>query len=202
MGKNNENPSSASANGKIIKNGASHSEPLESSTTNAEAPNNDKPTEEKPKKLSNLSKGDREEIKDNIMDYYKEMGEISDFPEDFSGDKFKVKNITVLSTRANRKKRNEFNNQKEKLRKEWSEKHHQEWPTYTEDFYAKSGKLIRQKGQPYDMHHIQPLSLGGENTCDNMTPFHAKDHYDRQGIHANGGAYDRLSKKVKSLNSN
>ena len=142
MGKNNENPSSASANGKIIKNGASHSEPLESSITNAEAPNNDKPTEEKPKKLSNLSKGDREEIKDNIMDYYKEMGEISDFPEDFSGDKFKVKNITVLSTRANRKKRNEFNNQKEKLRKEWSEKHHQEWPTYTEDFYAKSGKHI------------------------------------------------------------
>ncbi|MBR4713092.1 MAG: HNH endonuclease [Paludibacteraceae bacterium] len=202
MGKNNENPPSASANGKIIKNGASHSEPLESSTTNAEAPNNDKPTEEKPKKLSNLSKGDKEEITKIIKDYYKDMKGISAFPDDFSGKKFEIKDIRVLSTRANRKKRNEFNNQKEKLRKEWSEKHHQEWPTYTEDFYAKSGKLIRQKGQPYDMHHIQPLSLGGKNTCDNMTPFHAKDHYDRQGIHANGGAYDRLSKKVKSLNSN
>ncbi len=202
MGKNNENPSSVDASGKLHKNNLNRKKSIGSSTTNAEAPNNDKPTEEKPKKLSNLSKGDREEITNIISDYYDKMEGISDFPEDFSGKKFKVTDITVMSTRANRKKRNEFNNQKEKLRKEWSEKHHQEWPTYTEDFYAKSGKLIRQKGQPYDMHHIQPLSLGGENTCDNMTPFHAKDHYDRQGIHANGGAYDRLSKKVKSLNSN
>lgn len=152
--------------------------------------------------LDGLNEDDKKELNNIISDYYDEMGYYAYFPDDLTVKKFEAEHIKFSSVRANRKKRKEFNNQKEKLREEWSKKHNQAWPTYTEDLYSKSGKLIRRKGQPYDMHHIQPLSLGGDNTCDNMTPFHAKDHYDKQGIHANGGAYDRLSKKVKGLNSN
>lgn len=151
---------------------------------------------------NDLSENDKKEIDVIINEYYKQMGEVSAFLDDLSNKKFNAKDIKLSTVRANRKQRKEFNNQKEKLREEWSKKHNQAWPTYTEDLYSKSGKLIRRKGQPYDMHHIQPLSLGGSNTCDNMTPFHAKDHYDKQGIHANGGAYDKLSKKIKGLNSN
>lgn len=152
--------------------------------------------------LDGLNEDDKKELNNIISDYYEEMYSYAYFRDDLTVKSFEAEHIEFSSVRANRKKRKEFNNQKEKLREEWSKKHNQAWPTYTEDLYSKSGKLIRRKGQPYDMHHIQPLSLGGNNTCDNMTPFHAKDHYDKQGIHANGGAYDRLSKKVKGLNSN
>jgi hypothetical protein len=93
-------------------------------------------------------------------------------------------------------KRAEFRNLKDDLIKEWESNHGREWPTYEEDVYSENGKLIRKAGDKYDAHHIQPLEYGGKNSVDNINPMHAKDHYDRQGIHAPDGILNNEIKKA------
>lgn len=91
-------------------------------------------------------------------------------------------------------KREEFNEIKPDLKSQWEEIHGVEWPKYREDVYSDNGNLIRKAGNDYDAHHIRPLCLGGENLADNITPLHAKDHYDKQGVHASETPYDQLTK--------
>lgn len=91
-------------------------------------------------------------------------------------------------------KRLEFNEIRNDLKKEWSELNGQEWPQYNHDVYSDNGNLIRRAGNDYDAHHIRPLCLGGENSAENITPLHASDHYDKQGIHAVGTPYDLMSR--------
>ena len=90
--------------------------------------------------------------------------------------------------------REEFDDKKAILKKEWEEVNGRSWPKYEEDVYSDSGKLIRKKGSDYDAHHTHPLSMGGKNEVGNITPLHAKEHYDKQGVHAPGSPYDRLDK--------
>lgn len=42
------------------------------------------------------------------------------------------------------------------------------------------------------MHHIQPLSMGGKNEVGNITPMHASEHYDKQGVHAPDSPFSKL----------
>ena len=94
----------------------------------------------------------------------------------------------------------EFESKKYSLRKQWEETNHREWPRYENDIYITTesgGKIIlRKAGQLYDMHHIQPLGLGGKNEVSNITPISADLHQDHHGIHATGTPYDQLVKML------
>jgi len=93
--------------------------------------------------------------------------------------------------------RRQFAKEKGELINQWENANNREWPRYEEDVTTKNGKVIRKVGDKFDAHHVQPLELGGQNTVDNVTPMHAKDHHDKQGIHRPGGAYDNMVKTVK-----
>jgi hypothetical protein len=107
-------------------------------------------------------------------------------------------NWEKTSTEEHQESRREFEQEKERLIAEWEEKNGMEWPTYEEDVYNENGKLIRRKGDRYDAHHIQPLEFGGKNNSDNITPIHAKDHYDKQGVHRPDSPYDKLCKHYRN----
>ena len=88
--------------------------------------------------------------------------------------------------------RDEFDDLKSGLKKEWEEKNGRPWPKYEHDVYSANGKLIRKAGSDYDAHHIQPLCLGGKNEVSNITPLRADVHYDRQGIHSMDSPYNKI----------
>ena len=94
-------------------------------------------------------------------------------------------------------KREEFDDNKAKLRKEWEELNHQEWPKYKEDVVNDDGKVIRKAGDNYDAHHIQPLQLGGENVASNITPLDVNSHRE---VHSSTGSCKRLVENVKGGN--
>lgn len=93
--------------------------------------------------------------------------------------------------------REDFGKNKNDLIKQWENSNDCQWPTYDKDVYSQGGKLIRRAGDKYDAHHIQPLTFGGENTSNNLTPLHALEHYDKQGIHSSDSAFGRIEKFYK-----
>ncbi len=97
------------------------------------------------------------------------------------------------------KARLEFQKTRNDLIKNWEDVNNRTWPTYDQDVATSEGKTIRKKGDRYDAHHVKPLELGGNNTVENITPMHAKDHFDKQGIHQHGSAYDRMVKAAKEV---
>lgn len=94
-------------------------------------------------------------------------------------------------------RREEFGFIKNDLIKEWEKRNGIPWPTYKEDVYSPSGKLIRRAGDKYDAHHLQPLTYGGENESINLTPLHALEHFDKQGIHATDSPFGKIEKFYK-----
>ncbi len=130
-----------------------------------------------------------EEIKQKYAD---ELLELSPEPDTIDVDKITNMKVKDISPEDNAKKHSEYRKNKEDMIKDWERIHNREWPTYSEDVYSDSGKLLRRKGDKYDAHHIQPLSKNGENTAENITPLHVNDHYDHKGIHAPGGSCSKL----------
>lgn len=122
--------------------------------------------------------------------YEKEVKDVSPFPE--TVEEQDVSEWTKQDPEAVRQARQEFNNQRDALIEEWEQIHGKKWPTYDEDIYSKNGVLIREKGDLYDAHHLQPLEYGGKNKVDNITPLHANDHYDRQGVHSPTSTYQEI----------
>lgn len=133
-------------------------------------------------------------INELIKEYMKSLKEISSVPETINDEA--LDNMEVITGEALADKREEFNDNKKDLIREWEQKHGIEWPKYAEDVYSDNGKLIRKAGSNYDAHHIKPLCLGGKNEVDNITPLHAKDHFDSQGIHSNDGAYRKIVEEL------
>ncbi|MDR1916115.1 MAG: hypothetical protein LBQ58_06040 [Synergistaceae bacterium] len=129
--------------------------------------------------------------KELIEDYYDDLKKNSDCPETIDDI---YRKWEKQSPEAVAEKRTEFNNNKENLIKSWEEKNVRDWPCYEEDVYSPSGKPIRAKGDRYDAHHIQPLSQGGENNAGNITPIHASNHFDKQGIHSPDSPYGKIEK--------
>ena len=88
-----------------------------------------------------------------------------------------------------------------KLISEWEQANGRDWPRYKEDVYVQSkatGEMIklREAGQRYDAHHIQPLSMGGKNEASNLTPLRADVHEDHRGVHTKEGVYGRIEQTV------
>lgn len=127
------------------------------------------------------------------QNYQKNLKEVSPYPET-------IKEINIgewkkQDTEVIKAARQEFNNKRESLIEDWERTHGKEWPKYYNDIYSENKVLIREKGDKYDAHHIKPLEYGGRNAVDNITPLHAKDHYDRQGVHSSTS----ILQKIKNI---
>ena len=138
---------------------------------------------------------DDKELSELREEYIKDLKEKSEYPDTIEDDNEPYEKI---SPEKNAEMRDEFDEKREELIKEWEEKNGKEWPRYKEDVYdEKTGTLIRKAGDRYDAHHIHPLSLGGKNTVDNITPVSAEKHYDKRGVHASDSPYSNLEKQCK-----
>jgi len=125
-------------------------------------------------------------------DYIEDLKDNSELPDTIEDNGDAYEEVTQEETRE---KREEFEKKREELIKDWEEKHGKEWPRYKEDVYdEKTGNLIRKAGGRYDAHHIHPLSIGGKNEVDNITPISAEKHYDKRGVHAPDNPYAKLVK--------
>lgn len=146
-------------------------------------------------KLDNFS-----EIKKLAKDYTDELKHYSDHPEtlnDFKVNPFRLRDV---SGEALKEMRSEFNKNRESLIKEWENLHGMEWPRYKKDVIIPGTNTVLHKaGDRLDAHHKVPLCIGGTNSAENITPIRADVHYDHKGIHATGGACDKLCKTVKGV---
>lgn len=138
----------------------------------------------------------RESIEKLTRDYLREVKEYSKYSDTVDENAFKASDLRKASPEEVREKRAEFNSLKERLYREWEEIHGRSWPTYTEDVVNENGSTIRRAGDRYDMHHIQPLCLGGRNEAGNLTPIRVDLHFDHCGVHRTDGPFDRLTKIV------
>lgn len=134
-----------------------------------------------------------EQIEKLRQEYMDDLKENSEYPDTIQDDGEPYERI---SSEENAEKRAEFNANKEMLIKEWENKNGKEWPRYKEDIIV-NGKVIRKAGDRYDAHHIHPLSLGGKNTAENITPISAEKHFDKQGVHAHNSPYGKLEKTLQ-----
>jgi len=126
-------------------------------------------------------------------DYINDLKSRSEYPETISDSSFKPSDLRKITPEKNAEMREEFAEKKEQIKREWEQKNEIKWPTYKHDVYSSNGNCIRKVGWDYDMHHIQPLSLGGKNEVSNITPIHANEHYDHCGVHSADSPYSKMS---------
>lgn len=101
--------------------------------------------------------------------------------------------LEIQSPEKVKQLREEFNTNKNQIRKEWELLNHKEWPKYTEDVY-RNGIKVRKAGDYYDAHHVHPIKLGGTNDASNITPM---DLFKHTEIHSKTGSCTRLVEKVE-----
>jgi len=138
-----------------------------------------------------------EQVEKLIKEYHDDLKNNAEYPDTIEHDGEPYKK---LSSKEIAQKRAEFGDKKDQLIKEWEEKNGKEWPRYKEDVYI-NGKLIRKAGDRYDAHHIHPLSLGGKNESNNITPINAEKHFDKQVVHALDSPYGKLEKTLQEVKS-
>ena len=137
------------------------------------------------------------ELNDMLNDYINDLKSNSEFPETISDNLINLDDIKKQPPEITKELRQEFNRDKEKLIAEWEKENNREWPVYKEDVYNEYGELVKRKGWKYDAHHIHPLSMGGKNEANNITPLRYDIHSDHKGVHAFGSPYDNLEKILK-----
>ena len=147
--------------------------------------------------IENENKG--ENLEKTLGEYFDDLKEKSEFPETMPDKPFEVSDLEKRSPEENAKMREEFTRIKDQLKKEWEVANGKPWPKYEQNIYSSNGKLIRQAGKDYDIHHIQPLSMGGKNEASNITPLHADVHYDKQGVHSPDNPYCKLDKMLGGI---
>ncbi|MBB1533054.1 MULTISPECIES: HNH endonuclease signature motif containing protein [Mogibacterium] len=135
-------------------------------------------------------------LEKNVDAYIKDVKAGAEYPETVKNINLDASQLKDVPENIYKKRQAEFKKIKPKLIKEFEEKHGIKYPRHTKDYYL-DGKLIHKKGDLYDVHHIKPLCLGGENTIENITPMGFKAHYDKHGIHAPNSAFDNMCKLVK-----
>lgn len=132
-----------------------------------------------------------------VKDYIQDLRSKSECPDTIPEDAIDTSKLDVQPPDIVADKREEFDDKKAQLRKEWEERNHQEWPKYKEDVVNSNGKVIRKAGDNYDAHHIKPLHLGGDNTASNITPLDIKSHKE---VHSSSGSCNALTESVKGGN--
>ncbi len=144
-------------------------------------------------KIGDIEKIDLQKV---ARHYINDLKEQSEFPDTIKIDSLDISKLEKISAEKNSIMREEFDDNKSKLRKEWEKLNGKEWPRYTEDIKNENGITIRKAGDCYDAHHIQPLELGGKNEASNITPLNLKKH---QSIHSVNGSCTLLVEKVKTI---
>ena len=134
------------------------------------------------------------DLSDLVKDYIDDLKNKSECPDTIHHDSIDTTKLEIKPTEEVVKKREEFDDNRKDLRKEWENINHQEWPKYENDVTNSEGKVIRKAGDNFDAHHIRPLQLGGENTAENITPMDVKSH---QEVHSSGGSCNALVERVK-----
>lgn len=132
----------------------------------------------------------RQAAKEYISDL-KGKSEFADTIKSLDTDK-----LDIQSPEKVKQLREEFNNNKSQIRKDWETLNHKEWPRYTEDVFNESGIKIRKAGDYYDAHHVQSLKLGGTNDASNITPL---DYNKHKEIHSKTGSCTKLVEKVEGV---
>lgn len=102
----------------------------------------------------------------------------------------KFNTIKKLDKEVMNKKRASFDKVRSNLLKEWEQHYEQSWPKYTENVVL-NGKIVRQKGNNYDAHHIIELSYNGPNEYWNLTPARYPDEH-QNGIHRKDGICNKI----------
>ena len=131
-----------------------------------------------------------------IAKYFDDLRKYSEFLETIPEKPFEKSDLHQRMPEENMRMREEFDDVKSNLKRQWVEANGRPWPKYEKDVYSSNGKLIRKVGSDYDAHHIQPLGMGGKNDADNITPLSAENHYDRQGVHAPNSPYSIMDKML------
>ncbi len=135
------------------------------------------------------SKSLSEVVKDYVSDL-KAKSDVADTLKDRTIDATKLRETPAEEVK---KLREDFDDNKAKIRSEWEKVNNREWPRYEQDVYNKDGVRVRKAGDCYDAHHIQPLKLGGTNDVSNITPLDITKH---QEVHSSGGSCTKLVEKV------
>jgi len=148
---------------------------------------------------------DTKEILNELKEeYFHDLKKFSEFKETLPDKLFDVDDLKKVSSKEREKLHIEFDNLKDNLKKQWEEKNGIPWPKYDKDVYIinkdNEKVCIRERGMDYDVHHIQPLGFDGKNELSNITPMHARIHFDYRGIHKTGSAYDKIDKLLKGEN--
>jgi hypothetical protein len=179
------------------------SENTESKSLDKISPKIEEGIGEKFKESIALVAQDSEKIRTVAEQYHSYCKELESYGVDKKDLAFSTLNIfdaREVSPQECRAKREAFSSMKDKLISQWEEKHDCSWPRYTEDVYytTKSGDTIMlyQAGDRYEVHHILPLSLGGENKVENITPMRADDH---KAVHSSEGALKNLEHTIKGV---
>ena len=136
------------------------------------------------------------DVKQAAKDYFKDLKTKSPCPETLSKTKLDITKLEIQSPERVQELREEFEDNKLTLRKEWEQLNSREWPRYKEDVYNENGIMIRKAGNCYDAHHNQPLQLGGKNEASNLTPLDIRQHSE---IHSKNGSCNKLVEAVKGV---
>lgn len=127
-----------------------------------------------------------------FKDYIDDVKSKSEYPETV---KIKADEIQLRDcSKETKEKRVEFEKVKRARIKEWEEKYGREFPKEQKDVVSKDGTILKKAGSRYELHHIVPLSLGGDNSLDNLTPMSYSAHKE---LHGAGSAYSKLRSAVK-----
>lgn len=132
------------------------------------------------------------DVNSAFKDYIDDVKSKSEYPETV---KIKADEIQLRDcSKETKEKRVEFERVKRARIKEWEEKYGREFPKEQKDVVSKDGTILKKAGSRYELHHIVPLSLGGDNSLDNLTPMSYSAHKE---LHGAGSAYSKLRSAVK-----
>lgn len=142
----------------------------------------------------------KEKLEQTVYELIEDLKDKSEVPDTISDKPFDASNLEKTPPELNAKMHEEFYKEKQNLIKQWEAENERPWPTYKEDVWIKNKEgepvLIRQAGAKYDVHHIQPLCLGGKNEVGNITPLSADVHFDHKGVHGPESPYAELNKML------
>ena len=133
------------------------------------------------------------EFNDLKNEYFNDLKSRSKYPDTIN-DSIKENDWKKITTEETGEMREEFGISKNRLISDWELQNNKKWPTYEEDIYSQNGNLIRRAGDKYDAHHIQPLTYDGKNIVENITPLHALEHFDKQGVHSPNSPFGKMKK--------
>ena len=132
------------------------------------------------------------DVNSAFKDYIDDVKSKSEYPETV---KIKADEIQLRDcSKETKENRVEFERVKRARIKEWEEKYGREFPKEQKDVVSKDGTILKKAGSRYELHHIVPLSLGGNNSLDNLTPMSYSAHKE---LHGAGSAYSKLRSAVK-----